>query len=59
MEEPPLPPPRTPVSSRFKNGDLVQVYHGTGAYVKARNAVAYIGKIVGYNETLGKWEVDF
>ncbi len=58
MEEPPLPPPRTPVAIRFKNGDLVHVFHGTGAYVEGRKTVAYIGRIVGYNEALGKWEVD-
>ena len=38
-------------------GDLVQVFHGTGAYVEARNTVSYIGRIVGYNNELGKWEV--
>ena len=38
-------------------GDLVQVVHSTGAYVKARNTVSYIGRIVGYNNELGKWEV--
>ncbi len=43
----------------FKIGDLVQVFHGTGAYVEGRKTVAYIGRIVGYNEALGKWEVDF
>ena len=56
--EPLLPPPRTPVAIRFKNGDLVQVFHGTGAYVEGRKTVAYIGRIVGYNEALGKWEAD-
>ena len=57
MEEPPVPPPRTPVARRFKVGDLVQVFHGTGAYVEGRNTVSYIGRIVGYNNGLGKWEV--
>ena len=59
MEELPLPPPpKTPVPRRFKVGDLVQVFHGTGAYVEGRNTVSYIGRIVGYNEALGKWEVN-
>ncbi len=57
MEEPPLSSPRTPVANGFRNGDLVQVFHGTGAYVEGRKTVAYIGRIAGYNEALGKWEV--
>ena len=52
-----MPPPRTPVARRFKVGDLVQVFHGTGAYVEGRNTVSYIGRIVGYSNELGKWEV--
>jgi hypothetical protein len=57
MEEPPLPAPDTPLARRFTVGDLVQVFHGTGAYVKGRKTVSYIGRIVGYNKELDKWEV--
>ena len=57
MEEPPLPAPRTPVPRLFAVGDLVQVFHGTGAYVEGRNTVSYIGRIVGYTNELSKWEV--
>jgi hypothetical protein len=59
MEEPSLHSLRVQVRRTFKNGDLVQVCHGTGAYVKGPKTVAYMGRIEGYNEALGKWEVDF
>jgi hypothetical protein len=51
------PPPSTPVGRAFKVGDVVQVFQGTGAYVVGRKTIAYIGRIVGYNECEGKWEV--
>jgi hypothetical protein len=38
--------PTTPIS-KFTVGDLVHVFQGTAAYVKARNTVAFIGRIVG------------
>ena len=50
--------PATSTCLKKKVGDLVQVFHGTGAYVEGRNTVSYIGRIVGYNEALGKWEVN-
>jgi hypothetical protein len=35
----------------------VHVFQGTAAYVRGRNTVAFIGRIVGYNEDAAKWEV--
>ncbi len=49
-------PPSTPVEGVFKVGDLVQVFQGTH-YVVGRKTMAYIGRIVGYNECEEKWEV--
>ncbi len=49
------PPPLAPRA--FKEGDLVQVFNGTAPNVRAARTVAYIGRIVGYNDDLGKWEV--
>ena len=51
------PLPCTPTASNFKVGDLVHVFQGTAAYVRGRNTVAFIGRVVGYNELDGKWEV--
>jgi hypothetical protein len=51
------PPPSTPAPSRFKVGDLVQVFNGTAPNVRAGRTVAYVGRIVGYNNDLDKWEV--
>ena len=51
------PPPWTPLTRKYKVGDLVQVFQGTAAYVRGRNTVAFVGRIVGYNEEAGKWEV--
>jgi hypothetical protein len=51
------PPPSTPAPRAFKVGDLVQVFNGTAPNVRAARTVAYIGRIVGYNDDLGKWEV--
>ena len=51
------PPPCTPTSSKYKVGDLVHVFQGTAAYVRGRNTVAFIGRVVGYNEGDAKWEV--
>jgi hypothetical protein len=57
-EHPPTQPLlRTPIASKFKVGDLVHVFQGTTAYVKGRNTVAFIGRIVGYNDDKSKWEV--
>ena len=49
-------PPSTLVEGVFEVGDLVQVFEGTH-YVRGRKTIAYIGRIVGYNECEGKWEV--
>ena len=51
------PAPSTPVGGVFKVGDLVQVFQGTGHHVVGRKAISYIGRIVGYNESEGKWVV--
>jgi hypothetical protein len=45
------------MARKYKVGDLVHVFQGTAAYVKARNTVAFIGRIVGYNDEDAKWEV--
>jgi hypothetical protein len=50
-------PPSTPTASKFKVGDLVHVFQGTDAYVRGRTTVAFIGRVVGYNERDAKWEV--
>ena len=50
-------PPRTPEARSYSVGDLVHVFQGTGPNVRGRNTVAYIGRIVGFNEAAGKWEV--
>ena len=50
-------PPFTPMAMKYKVGDLVHVFQGTAAYVRGRNTVAFIGRIVGYNTEAGKWEV--
>jgi hypothetical protein len=57
--EHPSPQPllSTPTARKYKEGDLVHVFQGTAAYVKARNTVAFIGRIVGYNDEDAKWEV--
>lgn len=47
----------TPATSRFKVGDLVQVFNGTAPNVRAGRTLAYVGRIVGYNNDLEKWEV--
>ncbi len=47
----------TPIARKFTVGDLVHVFQGTTAYVKARNTVAFIGRIVGYNDDKAMWEV--
>ena len=51
------PPPTTPAPRRFKVGDLVQVFNGTAPNVRAGRTLAYVGRIVGYNDDLDKWEV--
>jgi hypothetical protein len=51
------PPPCTPLAMKYKVGDLVDVFQGTAAYVRGRNTVAFVGRIVGYNTEAGKWEV--
>ena len=51
------PPPSTPAGRTYAVGDLVHVFQGTAAYVRGRNSVAYIGRIAGYNDSAGKWEV--
>ena len=51
------PPPCTPTVGKFKVGDIVHVFQGTAAYVRGRNTVAFIGRIVGYNTEANKWEV--
>jgi len=51
------PPPTTPAPRRFKVGDLVQVFNGTAPNVRAGRTLAYVGRIVGYNNDLDKWEV--
>jgi hypothetical protein len=57
----PLPLPivstSTPVTTRFTIGDVVQVFNGTGSNVRASRTVAYVGRIVGYNKNIMKWEV--
>ena len=50
-------PPRTPAGRTYAVGDLVHVFQGTAAYARGRNSVAYIGRIAGYNDSAGKWEV--
>ncbi len=50
-------PVSTPTGRKFRVGDLVHVFQGTAAYVRGRNTVAFIGRIVGYNEDAAKWEV--
>jgi hypothetical protein len=47
----------TPTSIKYKVGDLVHVFQGTAAYVRGRNTVVFIGRVVGYNEGDAKWEV--
>ena len=60
MEEPAIaPPPSTPAPRTFKVGDLVQVFNGTAPNVRADRTLAYVGRIVGYNDVFGKWEVQF
>jgi hypothetical protein len=60
MEEPAIPPPpSTPAPRTFKVGDLVQVFNGTAPNVRADRTLAYVGRIVGYNDGFGKWEVQF
>jgi hypothetical protein len=61
MEEPAIlpPPPSTPAPRTFKVGDLVQVFNGTAPNVRADRTLAYVGRIVGYNDGCGKWEVQF
>ena len=51
------PPPSSP-TQKYKIGDLVHVFQGTAGYVKARNTVAFIGRIVGHNKEDAKWEVN-
>jgi hypothetical protein len=46
-----------PTATKYKVGDLVHVFQGTAAYVRGRNTVAFIGRVVGYNELDGKWEI--
>jgi hypothetical protein len=55
----PLGEPLTTTSAtrRFKIGDLVQVFNGTAPNVRAGRTLAYVGRIVGYNNDLDKWEV--
>ncbi len=50
-------PPCTPAARKYKVGDLVHVFQGTAAYVRSRNTVAFIGRVVGYNERDAKWKV--
>ena len=47
----PLPGPS------FAVGDTVNVFQGTGANVRGRNTIAFIGTIVGFDATDGKWLV--
>ncbi len=35
----------------------MHVFQGTAAYVRGRNTVAFIGRIVRYNNDTAKWEV--
>ena len=51
--EPQTPQPGT----RYAVGDIVNVFQGTGAYVRGRNTIAFIGTIVGFDATDGKWLV--
>jgi hypothetical protein len=51
------PPPRTPSARSYSVGDLLHVFQGTRPNVRGRNTVAYIGRIVGFNEGAAKWEV--
>ena len=51
--EPQTPQPGT----RYAVGDTVNVFQGTGAYVRGRNTIAFIGTIVGFDATDGKWLV--
>ena len=53
-QETTLPPP---TARTHKTGDLVHVFQGTAAYVRGRNTVAFIGRVVGYNYADAKWEV--
>ena len=50
--------PQTPEPSpRFAVGDIVSVFQGTGVNVRGRNTIAFIGTIVGFDATDGKWLV--
>ncbi len=51
------PHPITPAGRAYAVGDLVHVFQGTAAFVRGRNAVTYIGRIAGYNDSAAKWEV--
>ena len=55
--EVPTTPKPFPETRKYKVGDLVHVFQGTAAYVRGRNTVAFIGRVVGYNEGDAKWEV--
>ncbi len=50
-------PLMTQMLRRYKTGDLVHVFQGTGDYVRGRNTIAFIGRVAGYNDADAKWEV--
>ena len=57
QETTPPPPPCTPTARIYDVGDLVHVFQGTASYVRGRNPVAFIGRVVGSYDADAKWEV--
>ena len=62
QEDPQTPEPshelQTPRQApRVAVGDTVNVFQGTGAYVRGNKTVAFIGTVVGYDANEGKWLV--
>ncbi len=50
--------PQTPEPRQgFRVGDIVHVYMGTSAGIRAHRTVAYIGTVVGFHEEESKWLV--
>ena len=43
------------ICEKLAVGDTVNVFQGTGAYVRGNKTVAFIGTVVGYDANEGKW----
>ncbi len=43
----------TPTAKTYNEGDFVHVFQGTAAYVRGRNTVSFIGRVVGYKQRCG------